>query len=84
MRAIRHRDWRTFDFLWMLHTMDYAGRDDFNNLLLRVFSVLGLATVLSGFVLFGFTSRRVRRGLGLNRRGRSLHSRARSSVAGAR
>jgi uncharacterized iron-regulated membrane protein len=60
VRAIRHRDWRTFDFLWMLHTMDYAGRDNFNNMLLRAFSVLGLVTVLSGFVLFALTSRSVR------------------------
>lgn len=67
VRAIRHRDWRTFDFLWMLHTMDYAGRDNFNNWVLRIFSVLGLATVVSGFVLFGLTSRRVRHWLGLGR-----------------
>lgn len=70
VRAIRHRDWRTFDFLWMLHTMDYAGRDNFNNLLLRAFSVLGLITVLSGFVLFGLTSRRIRHWLGLDRQRR--------------
>ena len=48
----RHRDWRWFDFLWMMHTMDYEGRDDINNWLLRVFSVLGLFTVLSGFALW--------------------------------
>lgn len=58
---IRNDRWRAFDFLWMLHTMDFAGRDDFNNLLLRVFSVLGLATILSGFVLFALTWRRGRR-----------------------
>jgi uncharacterized iron-regulated membrane protein len=57
---IRNGKWRTFDFLWMLHTMDYRGRDNFNNLLLRAFSVLGLVTVLSGFVLFALTSRPVR------------------------
>jgi uncharacterized iron-regulated membrane protein len=85
VRAIRHRDWRTFDFLWMLHTMDYAGRDNFNNLLLRAFSVLGLVTVLSGFVLFGFTSRRMRRWLGLHRRERgSDRRRSRTPAAGAR
>lgn len=56
---IRNDQWRAFDFLWMLHTMDYEGRDDFNNLALRAFSVLGLATVLSGFVLFVLTSRPV-------------------------
>jgi len=36
----------------MTHTMDYEGRDDFNNLFLRIFSALGLITVLSGFVLW--------------------------------
>jgi predicted oxidoreductase len=41
-----------FDFLWMLHTMDYKGRDNFGNILLRIFSVFGLFTVASGFVLF--------------------------------
>lgn len=53
---VRNDRWRAFDFLWMLHTMDYQGRDDINNLVLRGFSVLGLATVLSGFTLFGLTS----------------------------
>lgn len=28
--------------------MDYEGRDDFNNIVLRAFSLLGLITVLSG------------------------------------
>lgn len=50
-QRIRHNQWRWFDFLWMTHTMDYQGRDNFNTLLLRSFSLLGLITVLSGFVL---------------------------------
>lgn len=54
-QTLRHRDWRWFDFLWMTHTMDYQGRDDFNTLVLRAFSLLGLITVLSGFLLW-FTS----------------------------
>lgn len=58
---VRNDRWRAFDFLWMLHTMDYAGRDDFNNVVLRAFSLLGLATVGSGFVLFALTSPTVRR-----------------------
>ncbi len=53
---IRHGSWRWFDFLWMFHTMDYAGRDNFNNWLLRAFSVFGLFTVLSGFVLYSVSS----------------------------
>jgi hypothetical protein len=48
----RNEKWRIFDFLWMLHTTDYATRDNFSNLLLRAFSLLGLVTILSGFLLF--------------------------------
>ena len=59
--SIRHDTWRNFDFLWMLHTMDYEGRDTFGNLLLRSFSVLGLITVFSGFVLFYISSPTVRK-----------------------
>lgn len=54
-QTVRHRNWRWFDFLWMTHTMDYQGRDNFNTLVLRAFSLLGLVTVLSGFLLW-FTS----------------------------
>lgn len=53
---IRHSSWRIFDFLWMFHTMDYAGRDNFNNWLLRAFSIFGLLAVLSGFVLYTTSS----------------------------
>ncbi len=60
-RSVRHRDWRWFDFLWMTHTMDYEGRDDFNNLVLRIFSLMGLITVLSGFVLWYISSPSVRK-----------------------
>ena len=55
-QRIRHSQWRWFDFLWMTHTMDYQGRDNFNTLLLLAFSLLGLITVLSGFALAFFTS----------------------------
>ena len=54
-QTVRHRSWRWFDFLWMTHTMDYEGRDNFNTMVLRAFSLLGLITVLSGFLLW-FTS----------------------------
>ncbi len=55
-QTIRHNQWRLFDFLWMFHTMDYAGRDNFNNWLLRIFSVFGFITVASGFVLYFISS----------------------------
>ena len=54
-QTVRHRNWRWCDFLWMTHTMDYEGRDNFNTMVLRAFSLLGLITVLSGFLLW-FTS----------------------------
>jgi hypothetical protein len=60
-QRVRHREWRWFDFLWMFHTMDYEGRDDFNNFLLRAFSLFGLLTVISGFTLYFATSKRVSR-----------------------
>jgi len=59
--TVRHRDWRWFDFLWMTHTMDYEGRDDFNNIVLRIFSLLGLITVVSGFLLWYISSPSVRK-----------------------
>lgn len=48
----RNNKWRIFDFLWMLHTMDYQGRDNFGNILLRVFSIAGIVTIFSGFALY--------------------------------
>lgn len=57
----RSNTWRVFDFLWMLHTMDYAERDDFNNILLQGFAVFGLLTLASGFALFFLSSKRFRR-----------------------
>ena len=60
-QRIRHQSWRWFDFLWMFHTMDYEGRDDFNNLLLRAFSLFGLFTVASGFTLFFITTKKKRK-----------------------
>ncbi len=60
-QSLRHRDWRWFDFLWMTHTMDYQGRDNFNTLILRGFSLLGLITVFSGFLLWYTSSPSVRK-----------------------
>lgn len=57
IQAWRNNAWRVFDFLWMLHTMDYAERDHFNNWLLRLFSIAGLCSLLSGFLLYFLSSR---------------------------
>lgn len=52
VQKFRNSKWRIFDFLWMMHTMDYESRDHIGNWLLRAFSIFGLVTVLSGFALF--------------------------------
>ena len=57
----RNDKWRIFDFLWMLHTMDYQSRDNIGNWLLRAFSVFGLFTIFSGFTLFFVSSRRLKK-----------------------
>jgi uncharacterized iron-regulated membrane protein len=58
VQKFRNDQWRVFDFLWMMHTMDYSGRDHFGNILLRGFSIFGLITVISGFALYFVSSRR--------------------------
>lgn len=55
VQKFRNKQWRVFDFLWMLHTMDYQTRDNLSNTLLRAFSIFGLITILSGFLLFFLT-----------------------------
>ena len=59
--SVRNNNWRRFDFLWMLHTMDYESRDHITNWILRIFSVLGIVTILSGFYLFYLTSPTIRK-----------------------
>ncbi len=61
VKTFRNNQWRIFDFLWMLHTMDYRERDNFNNLLLRAFSFFGIFTILSGFLMYILTSKTLNR-----------------------
>jgi len=60
VESFRNNKWRVFDFLWMMHTMDYKSRDNFNNFLLRTFSLFGLVTVISGFALYFVSSKPIR------------------------
>lgn len=62
VQKFRNNKWRIFDFLWMLHTMDYQSRDNIGNILLRAFSIFGLVTVLSGFMLYAVSARWLKRG----------------------
>lgn len=51
----RHTFWRGFDFLWMLHIMDYETRGDINNTLLRFAAILGTLLSLAGFWLLFYS-----------------------------
>ncbi|MGV8939956.1 MAG: PepSY domain-containing protein [Lysobacter sp.] len=55
--ATRHTYWRVFDFLWMLHIMDYEDRSDVNNTLLRIAATLALLFMLSGVWLLFYSFR---------------------------
>ena len=50
--SIRSDSWRIWDLMWSLHIMDYRERDNINNILLRILSILALVTSISGITLF--------------------------------
>ena len=50
--SIRSNSWRIWDLMWSLHIMDYKERDNINNILLKVLSILALVTSISGITLF--------------------------------
>ncbi len=58
LHAVRTTKWRVFDFLWMLHIMDYDEREDFNHPLLIIAASFGVLTSLSGLLLTWFYYRR--------------------------
>lgn len=48
---VRSDIWRLFDFVWMLHIMDYEEREDFNHPLLLAFAVSALLFTFTGMVM---------------------------------
>lgn len=56
--ARRNRLWRVFDFVWMLHIMDYRQREDFNHPLLVATAATALAFVLTGLAMLAVSLRR--------------------------
>jgi uncharacterized iron-regulated membrane protein len=54
----RNSTWRLFDFFWMLHTMDYRGRDNFNNPLVITVGFAALWLAVSGLILLFSSFRR--------------------------
>jgi uncharacterized iron-regulated membrane protein len=55
--ARRNDLWRLFDFMWMLHIMDYEEREDFNHPLLIVAAVTALLFTLTGLVMLLYSFR---------------------------
>ncbi len=54
----RNSFWRVRDFFWMLHIMDYPGRENFNNPLVITVALIAIWLGISGFILlFGSFSR---------------------------
>ena len=59
----RHELWRVFDFVWMLHIMDYDERENVNNPLLRILTWGAVAMALSGiWLLFYAFPKRKKKG----------------------
>lgn len=55
----RHNLWRVFDFVWMMHIMDYEERTDVNNPLLRIATWSAVLMALAGaWLLFWAFPRR--------------------------
>ena len=49
--ARRSNLWRTYDFLWSLHIMDYSERENFNHWPIVLMSLLGLTLTITGLGL---------------------------------
>lgn len=49
--ARRSNLWRTYDFLWSLHIMDYTAREDFNHWPIVLMAALGLVLTATGIGL---------------------------------
>ena len=54
----RHELWRVFDFVWMLHIMDYDERENVNNTLLRAFTWGAVLMASSGIWLLFYSFHR--------------------------
>lgn len=50
----RNMFWRIYDFLWMLHILDFQEREDFNNPWIKILSLAALTVAISGYLIFFF------------------------------
>ena len=52
VEAVRSNQWRIWDLMWGFHIMDWETREDIDNLLLKIFSILALISSITGVLLF--------------------------------
>jgi hypothetical protein len=52
VEAVRSVQWQIWDLMWGFHIMDWETRDDIDNLLLKIFSILALISSITGVLLF--------------------------------
>ena len=50
--AIRSSQWRIWDLMWGFHIMDWVDRDNIDNILLKIFSILALISSVTGLLIF--------------------------------
>lgn len=63
----RHQYWRIFDFMWMLHIMDYDERMDAHNPLVIFTQIVGLIFGISGLWLLFYSFSRRKQKVGADR-----------------
>ena len=50
--SIRSKQWRIWDLMWGFHIMDWVDRDNIDNILLKIFSILALISSITGLLIF--------------------------------
>ena len=50
--SIRSKQWRIWDLMWGFHIMDWVDRDNIDNILLKIFSILALISSVTGLLIF--------------------------------
>ena len=50
--SIRSKQWRIWDLMWGFHIMDWVDRENIDNILLKIFSILALISSVTGLLIF--------------------------------
>lgn len=63
---VRNDAWVMYDFFFRLHVMDYNTGEDFNNNLLRAFSILSIFVTITGIIMLIYSVRSRRKAVRLS------------------